>query len=142
MADTWHTGRHAPFSVLWQTLPSITGLFPVRSRCGLRDLLKTVLWTAPTNVLVLTSEIKCICHHWKGLRTSDPTYPCISLAHEERSHTHMHIFIGLSVSQNVVCRSLASESPCALIKMWIPETYSRAIKSEYSQNNSFKYSVG
>lgn len=129
---SWSYSRHHP---------SITGLFPVQSRCGPRDLLKTALWTAPANVLVLTSEIKCICHPWKRSHSDDPNYHRASVIYWEHSLTHTHTFVYFSVSQNVVCRSIASQSPFVLTKIHIVEIHSKAVESEYSQNNSFKYSI-
>lgn len=80
-SDGRHLARrpHISLSSYGRHHQSIIGLFPVQSRCGPRDLLKTVLWSSPTNALVLTTEIKRTCHFWKGLFTSDPNYQCISL---------------------------------------------------------------
>lgn len=57
------------------------------------------------------------------------------------TNTYAHIHIPQCFSKCGL-QIPTSESPCVLIKMQILETYSRAMKSEYAQNNSLKYSIG
>lgn len=97
----WLTpGTQAATSLSWSSSssrhhPSHTGCFPVRPRCGPRDLLKTALWRAPANGSALTREIECmpslerITLYWPKLPHAYTLHACTKSITDVYSHIHV-----------------------------------------------------